>query len=122
MILAILYTALKVISPESFRQTVSPARQISVQASQTIIDTATLSALTVEQIVSFLNDEKQGAALLVVNAAIGGSAESEIRKKTTMEEVLSPHGQSSPTAITKNDAKRSSGQGVPNAAFCGLAS
>jgi hypothetical protein len=116
MILVILYIALKLISPESFRQTVSPARQISVQASQAIIDSATLSALSVEQIVSFLNDQKQCAALLVVNAAIGGSAESEIRKKTTMEEVLSPRGQSSPIA------KRSSGQGVPNAAFCGLAS
>jgi len=121
MILVILRTALKLISPESFRQTVSPARQISVQASQAIIDRVTLSALSVEQIVSFLNDGKQGATLLVVNAAIGGSAESEIKKKMTMEEALSPHGQSSPT-VTRNDAKRSSGQGVPNAAFCGLAS
>jgi hypothetical protein len=117
MILAILYTALKLISPESFKETLSPAQlQSSAPAYRMVIDTATLSALSGEQIASLFNYEKQGAALLVVNASITETLKNETRNKTLMEEVLSPHGQSSPTVVEifrgKQSAQRASSEAL----------
>jgi hypothetical protein len=114
----ILRAALKLISPESFKEALSPNPRGSVIGSKVVIDQATLVALSGEELASLFN-LKQGISLHLVSSSLDQNIGNESRKKTTMEEVLSPPGQS--TALAAKESKRSSGQGATHAAVCGLA-
>jgi len=89
---------------------------------QAIFDTFTLSDISGTQIAALLNSSAQGARrTVVIETTIPKAAKEKEEKKRvpSVEEILSPPGQSTPNLGTT--VLKKSSLGVPNEALCGSA-